>query len=423
MKGLHRNLAIAVLIIGGFLFAQSDAATFTVNSTVDAVDVNPGDGLCETANASECTLRAAIQETNALVGSDVVTLPAGTYVLNVGGWREDAASTGDLDVTDDLSIVGAGAGSTVIDGNKGDRIFDVFPPAQVSISFLSIQNGDLNELYFPEHGGGIRNLSVLTLGGVDVSNNNANTDMGNGGGIFNTGDLYLTDVAISGNMASQYGGALFCYYSSRIHITNSTIVGNRAQAGGTGLACDSYMQRSPNTITIISSIVRNGENQVWNNDRSTIAITYGNVEEGTGQSWFGIGCIDVEPSFVIPGYWNDNGTPDSSSDDFWVDGDYHLKSEAGRWDSTSGSWLQDDVTSPCIDAGDPSSPIGLEPFPNGARINMGAYGGTAEASKSYFGTPICQTIIAGDLNGDCTVDSKDFVIIASHWLDQSESEQ
>jgi L-ascorbate metabolism protein UlaG (beta-lactamase superfamily) len=69
----------------------------------------------------------------------------------------------------------------------------------------------------------------------------------------------------------------------------------------------------------------------------------------------------------------------------WIDGDYHLKSEAGRWDPVSESWIVDDVTSPCIDAGDPNSPVGDEPEPNGGIINMGAYGGTAEASKSPGG--------------------------------------
>jgi len=96
--------------------------------------------------------------------------------------------------------------------------------------------------------------------------------------------------------------------------------------------------------------------------------------------------------------------------------DYHLKSQAGRWDANEGRWTTDDVTSPCIDAGDPMSPIGLEPFPNGGRINMGAYGGTAEASKSYFGEPVCETIVAGDLNGDCKVDFVDIEIMARHWL-------
>ena len=80
------------------------------------------------------------------------------------------------------------------------------------------------------------------------------------------------------------------------------------------------------------------------------------------------------------------------------------------------TWITDDVTSPCIDAGDPMTPVGNEPFPNGGIINMGAYGGTAEASKSYFGTPPCQTIIAGDINGDCKVNLSDFALLALHWL-------
>lgn len=47
---------------------------------------------------------------------------------------------------------------------------------------------------------------------------------------------------------------------------------------------------------------------------------------------------------------------------------------------------------------------------------MVAYGGTAEASKSYFGEPPCETIVAGDINGDCEINFKDFFFIALHWL-------
>jgi len=96
----------------------------------------------------------------------------------------------------------------------------------------------------------------------------------------------------------------------------------------------------------------------------------------------GEGNIDVDPLFADPGYWDDNGTPDDPNDDCFVVGDYHLKSQAGRWDPETASWVQDDVTSPCIDAGDPNSPLGDEPSPNGGIINMGFYGGTAQASLS-----------------------------------------
>ncbi|MHC4740911.1 MAG: hypothetical protein ACYS8Z_03305 [Planctomycetota bacterium] len=77
----------------------------------------------------------------------------------------------------------------------------------------------------------------------------------------------------------------------------------------------------------------------------------------------------------------------------------------------------DEMTSPCIDAGDPMSPIGYEPFPNGGIINMGAYGGTAEAGKSYFAKPLCEIIVAGDINGDCRVDFLDFQLMGMHWLE------
>ena len=109
-------------------------------------------------------------------------------------------------------------------------------------------------------------------------------------------------------------------------------------------------------------------------------VLYSNVEGG----FFGEGNIDIDPLFADSGYWDPNGTPDDASDDFWIEGDYHLKSQAGRWDPNSQSWVVDDVTSPCIDAGDPNMPVGDEPMPNGGRINMGAYSGTPEASKSYI---------------------------------------
>ncbi len=68
--------------------------------------------------------------------------------------------------------------------------------------------------------------------------------------------------------------------------------------------------------------------------------------------------------------------------------DYHLQSEHGRY--TRAGWVKDPVTSPCIDAGDPDSPYDNEPYFNGDRINMGAYGNTRQASKSRppFGTLI-----------------------------------
>lgn len=122
------------------------------------------------------------------------------------------------------------------------------------------------------------------------------------------------------------------------------------------------------------------------------------VQGWTG-GFTGVGNIDQPPLFVDPPH-----------------GDFHVKSQAGRWDTVRGAWVQDEVTSPCIDAGDPATPIMHEPFPNGGVVNMGAYGGTAEASKSWFNAPVCEVIVAGDINGDCRVDVVDLALMARNWL-------
>jgi hypothetical protein len=109
--------------------------------------------------------------------------------------------------------------------------------------------------------------------------------------------------------------------------------------------------------------------------------------------WPGQGNIDADPLFA-----------DSNS------GDYHLKSQAGRWDPDSASWIKDDVTSLCIDAGDPSSDWASELWPHGKRINMGAFGGTTQASMSQSSLGN-----VADLNNDGTVDWQDFARFTDSW--------
>ena len=113
-------------------------------------------------------------------------------------------------------------------------------------------------------------------------------------------------------------------------------------------------------------------------ESNSATVTYTDIQGG----WPGKGNIDTDPYFVATGFWDTNGTPENLDDDFWVEGDYHLQSQAGRWDPVSQTWVQDVVTSSCIDAGNPGSDWTAEPQPSGGRINMGAYGGTAKASKS-----------------------------------------
>ena len=106
---------------------------------------------------------------------------------------------------------------------------------------------------------------------------------------------------------------------------------------------------------------------------STPWVTHTN----TVQPWEGPGNISVDPLFGRTGYW------DADPNVVWIHGDYHLQSEAGRWDPESGLWLTDTVTSPCIDAGDPNTPWIRETEPHGSLANIGAYGNTSQASHSH----------------------------------------
>jgi hypothetical protein len=91
-------------------------------------------------------------------------------------------------------------------------------------------------------------------------------------------------------------------------------------------------------------------------------------------------------------------------------GDYHLRSERGRYWPQFDLWVLDKVTSLCVDGGDPTADYSNEPVPNGGRINMGAYGGTAYASMSEG------RWLEGDINRDHFVNMMDMALVANDWL-------
>ena len=189
----------------------------------------------------------------------------------------------------------------------------------------------------------------------------------------------------SGNGVQSRGGAIYVEWSSNVAVVNCTCVANTA-AEGNALACEASRSTNASEVSLSACILDPLSGQdIFSVGGSELTVQYTN---GAGL-WPGEGNIDIDPCFVDSGHWEDPcSTPDLVEDDIWVDGDYHLKSQAGRFDGVADLWVYDDVTSPCIDAGDPLSPIGHEPFRNGGIVNMGAYGGTTQASQSYFSTPV-----------------------------------
>jgi|GEM_PF-2152508 len=135
--------AALVLTAASSTLTRAQSITILVDSTTDAPDAAPGDGACA-ATGGGCTLRAAVQEANAHPGADVILLPAGTFALTLVGW-DDIAAVGDLDVTDALTLRGAGADATVIDARVVEQAVMAWSPAALDVSALRILGSQLTD--------------------------------------------------------------------------------------------------------------------------------------------------------------------------------------------------------------------------------------------------------------------------------------
>jgi len=237
--------------------------------------------------------------------------------------------------------------------------------------------------------------SMATIDNCTIVNNNSA-----GVKLWNKANPTFSHCEISGGCLGvdmwTYGGQRMILRNSGT-FRNCLIVGNREEgirgglptvenctiADNLGYGIDAYLGSVVNSIVCFNN--RDGEQIHLSSPQST--VTYSDVQGGgTGQ-----GNIDADPLFVARGTW--------TADRSWLLGDYHLRSEGWSWSPQHGLYVWDEATSPCIDAGDPAMSIGQEPLAEvgsalgeraavNQRINLGAYGGTAEASLApHGGTP------------------------------------
>lgn len=258
----------------------------TVDTLGDVADSSIGDGHCDTdgnlGNGDQCTLRAAIQETNSAVSDDTITfsLPANsTITLNTP-----------LPDLNSLNIVGPGAAlltvqRSAVAGTPDFRVFTVKDDHGLTLSGMTISNGRAIGANFPDglgggilnnngtlaisdcvisgstavSGGGIANLGVATIESTTIASNNvtgsgggilnstgatqsavltmrnstiSNNNGTSGGGIFNIGNGSITNSTISGNTATSGGGV---NNANPITLTNVTVTGNSASNSGGGI--------------------------------------------------------------------------------------------------------------------------------------------------------------------------------------------
>jgi len=174
--------------------------------------------------------------------------------------------------------------------------------------------------------------------------NNSSLQNGGGANIFlENGKAEIERNIFNRNSSSESGGGL-CLSTTKgtLNIFNNTFYSNSALDGG-----DIYLYfDEPSAFSDLYN------NILWKSSHPPIAFSgerevtarYSDIEGGEGEEWFGPGCIDKEPLFNDPN-----------------NGDFHL-----TWDNFP---VEDETKSPCIDAGDPSSP----PDPDGTRADMGAF--------------------------------------------------
>lgn len=244
----QRGIEVMNSILVGAIFwlatavvsTSASAATFDVNSLLDQQDATPGNGACATA-ASTCTLRAAITEANALAGADIIRLPAGTFTTTRVG-VDDSNSNGDYDLTSEITLVGAGSATTIIQaaptaGIAVERVFHLLTAFPIRMKDLTVRHGREPTATF---GGGIR---INTSGAVTTFNNVVIADnfsgLAGGGLTINAPNSTTTldncrvegnSIATNGTNSAAGAGILVNSATATVNINDSTIIGNAASS-------------------------------------------------------------------------------------------------------------------------------------------------------------------------------------------------
>jgi CSLREA domain-containing protein len=230
MKLKHLASFILLFLLIGGIASCTPTPTLVCSDVFNVTtNIDSNDGAC---TAGLCSLRDAVIAANACPGLQTINVPAGNYQLTVLGAEEDAAATGDLDITDDLILRGEGVPS--LDGVNQDRLLEVFSPAVVQIDLFIIINGRA------QIGAGIYTRGEVTISNSSIHDNIAVVPPGGagaaaGGGIFiESGHTTLTNTDVFSNSADA-GGGVHVFATSSYTMTGGHIMGNSATMYGGGL--------------------------------------------------------------------------------------------------------------------------------------------------------------------------------------------
>ncbi len=212
----------------------------------------------------DCSLREAIEAANLDVpvdacpagfGKDTVVVPKGTYRLSITGAEEDKNQTGDLDILDDLVLVGKGAKRTILDGDRLDRILDVHPGRTVEVKRVTITRGRVQDFL----GAGILNQGTLTLTDAIVSDNEIVSVFAYGGAVATmalVGDATTTvnNSVVADNSAPCCAGIMNIAatgHKAQTTVNDSIIQDNTAEPFFAGGLYNGYLVGASDTVSIM----------------------------------------------------------------------------------------------------------------------------------------------------------------------------
>jgi CSLREA domain-containing protein len=263
------------------------AMSIAVNVFTDTPDTAPGDGICADTNGG-CSLRAAIMEANALEPGSSITLPSGSFYIDLVGAPEDAATSGDLDITNSMTISGIRnvQAPTIIDfyeNYPGDGGFHLkaAQPISVRITDLIIIWGFRDpataddftyggnmwadganitatlERVWLGYGYAVRGGGLAATGGASVKVDSSTLYYNNGGissgGIeVDSSTVEVVNSTIALNSASN-GGGIAVRNSGTVTVNNATIASNGTPYAGVGRG--GGIQNVSGTVNISNTIV------------------------------------------------------------------------------------------------------------------------------------------------------------------------
>lgn len=246
-------LILASLFLAtGVAFAQK---TYTVTSLRDDADANRGDGNCQTI-LLECTLRAAVEESNLQPGIDTILFSSTAPISFT------IAISSPFVITDGVTIRGPLAPSLIIDSQRVSRHFTISnPPGAVTLENMTFVRGALCCAGVSRSPSSVDRGSAIYAAGVPINLVNIHfvdneNSISHGGALSLVGsNTTIVNSSFVNNRSDSSGGAIYLELS-QLAMSNSIVTDNRSTGGGGGL----FLQSSNATITN-STFARNLSNE------------------------------------------------------------------------------------------------------------------------------------------------------------------